>query len=78
MMTKETMSFQSIIGQPLAVELVQRWLAQASTQPLLFHGPEGVGRRAAALELGKALNCATTKAPCDPSEAHAAWPATSL
>jgi DNA polymerase-3 subunit delta' len=51
------MSFKSIIGQPLAVELIQRWLGQKTTQPLLFYGPAGAGKRAAALEAAMALNC---------------------
>src|SRR5258708_4323358 len=54
------MSFESIIGQPLAVKLVQRWLAQQTTQPLLFYGPEGVGKKRTALEAAKALNCEFT------------------
>lgn len=59
------MSFKTIIGQPLAVDLCQRWLAQGTTHPLLFYGPDGVGKRTTALELAKALNCATAKKPCD-------------
>ncbi|HVO32812.1 MAG TPA: AAA family ATPase [Elusimicrobiota bacterium] len=55
------MSLESIIGQPLAVDLVRRWLDRQTTQPLLFYGPEGVGKRRLALELAKALNCATGK-----------------
>jgi DNA polymerase III gamma/tau subunit len=51
------MSFESIIGQPLTVKLVQRWLAKKTTQPLLFFGPEGAGKRQLALEAAKALNC---------------------
>jgi len=51
------MSFSSIIGQPLAVDLCGRWLAQNTNQPLLFYGPEGTGKRTLALEIAKALNC---------------------
>jgi DNA polymerase III gamma/tau subunit len=54
------MSFESIIGQPLAIKLVQRWLAKKTTQPLLFYGPEGSGMRDVALELARALNCKET------------------
>jgi DNA polymerase-3 subunit delta' len=52
------MSLCSIIGQPLAVELAQRWIARQTTHPLLLVGPEGVGKRTLALEVAKALNCA--------------------
>ncbi len=55
------MSFKSIIGQPLAVKLCQRWLEQDTTQPLLFIGPEGIGKKTTAIELAKALNCAHRK-----------------
>jgi DNA polymerase-3 subunit delta' len=51
------MSLKSIIGQPLAVQLVERWLEKKTTQPLLFYGPDGVGQRTLAMETAKALNC---------------------
>jgi DNA polymerase III delta' subunit len=51
------MSFDSIIGQPLAVDLCRTWLKQKTTNPLLFYGPEGVGKKKLALEVAKALNC---------------------
>jgi DNA polymerase-3 subunit delta' len=51
------MSFKTITNQPLAVQLIQRWLARQTTQPLVFHGPQGAGKRALALEAAKALNC---------------------
>ena len=53
------MSFESIIGQPLAVELCRNWLKRQTTNPLLFYGPEGVGKRTVALETARALNCAS-------------------
>src|SRR6266700_2924531 len=51
------MSLDSIIGQPFAVELCRMWLQRKTTQPLLFYGPEGVGKKELALEVAKALNC---------------------
>jgi DNA polymerase III gamma/tau subunit len=51
------MSFESIIGQPLAVELCRNWLKRQTTNPLLMYGPEGVGKKTLGLETAKALNC---------------------
>jgi DNA polymerase-3 subunit delta' len=59
----DNMGFESIIGQPLAVQLVQRWLAQKTNQPLLFYGPEGVGKRLLALRAAQALNCTQSPLP---------------
>ncbi len=50
------MSFESIIGQPFAVDLCRQWLKRKTTHPLLFYGPEGVGKKTLALEVAKALN----------------------
>ncbi len=47
---------ETIVGQPMAVELAQRWLAKKTTHPLLFYGPDGVGKRTLALEMAKVLN----------------------
>src|SRR5258706_4861690 len=58
------MSLDSVIGQPLAVDLCRKWLKQNTTQPLLFYGPEGVGKKMLALEVAKTLNCATACDQC--------------
>ena len=57
------MSMDTLIGQPLAVKLVERWLAKKTNHPLLFYGPEGVGKRTLAIELAKALNCQRSPSP---------------
>jgi len=52
------MSFGAIIGQEKAVRLIRAGLQRKRVaRAYLFSGPRGVGKRAAALELAKALNC---------------------
>jgi DNA polymerase-3 subunit delta' len=61
------MAWQSILDQERVVETLRRALQQERVaHAYLFHGPEGVGKRAVALELARALQCTeqTTEA-CD-------------
>ncbi|MBI4054709.1 MAG: hypothetical protein HY402_01095 [Elusimicrobia bacterium] len=52
------MSFKEIIGQERAVRQIQQILRSGRIGgALLFEGPEGIGKRTAAVELAKALNC---------------------
>lgn len=57
------MAFEAVIGQERVKEILIR-AAQRERLPhaLLFHGPEGVGKDALAIELAKAINC--TNPPC--------------
>ena len=61
------MSFKDILAQPVAVDSLRRALASDKLSgPYLFWGPEGVGKRFAARELAKAINCETEKGDaCD-------------
>lgn len=57
------MPFQEITGQDAAVNGLRRALERGRmAHALLFTGPEGVGKRTAALALAQALNCAQPQA----------------
>jgi len=52
------MSFSSILGQERALRMIRVLLRSRRLPPaLLFCGPEGTGKKMAALELAKALGC---------------------
>ncbi len=52
------MSWQSVIGQQRVKDLLARMVGSGRVpSALLFEGPEGVGKDAAAIELAKVLNC---------------------
>ncbi|MEM1043937.1 MAG: DNA polymerase III subunit delta' [Bacteroidota bacterium] len=52
------MGWQQVIGQRRAVETLRRALASGRVaHAYLFHGPEGAGKRAAALAFAQALEC---------------------
>jgi DNA polymerase-3 subunit delta' len=52
--------FSDIVGQPRAVEALQRSIASNRlAHAYLFSGPDGVGKRTTARALAAALNCAT-------------------
>jgi len=52
------MPFRAITGHRPVLELLARASAQGTLPPsLLFSGPEGVGKRTAAIALAQALNC---------------------
>ena len=50
-------SFETFPEQPEAKRLLRASLADGHTHAYLFHGPRGVGKRAAALGLAQALDC---------------------
>jgi DNA polymerase-3 subunit delta' len=60
------MAWQSILDQERVVETLKRALAQERVaHAYLFHGPDGVGKRAVALEMARALQCTEqTEAAC--------------
>jgi len=58
--------FRDLIGQSRAIRLLQEALKSGRTpHAYLFAGPEGVGKRTAALALARALNCEEGTAPGD-------------
>jgi len=61
------MSFNDIIGQEIAVKLLRNSLKHGRIpHAYMFIGPHGVGKRLAAVNLAKALNCdGSSEIPCD-------------
>lgn len=60
------MAFANIIGQKRVITMLERALmSDRLPHALLFHGPEGVGKEAMAIELAKALFCQVEKIYCD-------------
>ena len=60
------MPFRSLIGHRLTLTLLSRAAAGGTLPPsLIFAGPDGVGKRAAAVALAQALNCPTPVASTD-------------
>ena len=54
------MGFSEIKGQERAIKILKQVIANNHlAQTYLFHGPDGVGKKEAALSFAKALNCAT-------------------
>ncbi len=61
------MSWDGIIDQDRVVQALRRALDQDRVaHAYLFHGPDGVGKKAVALEMARALQCPNaTSAPCE-------------
>jgi len=60
------MSFDTIIGQKRVIAIIEKAIrSQRLPHALLFHGPEGVGKEAVAIELAKALFCQQETLYCD-------------
>lgn len=52
------MSFENMIGQDIAVNSLKGMIAQDTARgSYLFFGPDGVGKRTAAIEFAKVINC---------------------
>ena len=59
-MSKNDLSFASIIGQDKAKEMLRRAISQGKTaHAFLFRGPAGVGKKTTAQAFAAALNCAS-------------------
>ena len=60
------MPFRDLIGHARTRSLLSRAVASGTLAPsLIFGGPEGVGKRAAAIALAQALNCPAPPPPVD-------------
>lgn len=70
------MSLADVQGQERPLGVLRRLLATRKIPPgLLFHGPEGVGKRTAAYAFAKALNCLSGKPDSCPNPAPGTPPA---
>lgn len=61
------MGFSNIIGHKRQIEVLRRSIVSGQIPPAyLFHGEEGIGKKLVAVELAKALNCASVRdgEPC--------------
>ena len=59
------MPFERILGQDQPVQILKKSIEnQTVSHAYLFYGPEGVGKKLAAIELAKALNCLTPGGEC--------------
>lgn len=57
--------FSGIIGQETAVGLLNSYIKESRLSAgYLFSGPEGIGKRLAAVEFARQLNCIGERAPC--------------
>jgi DNA polymerase III subunit delta' len=60
------MSFKNIIGQKRVITILERAVrSKRLPHALLFHGPDGVGKAATAMELAKAVLCQQEDLYCD-------------
>lgn len=60
------MSFKNIIGQKRVITILERAVrSKRLPHALLFHGPDGAGKTATALELAKAALCQQDELYCD-------------
>jgi DNA polymerase-3 subunit delta' len=60
------MAFRDILGHRSTLALVARAIDRGTLPPcLIFSGPAGVGKRAVALAVAQAINCANAQRPAD-------------
>jgi DNA polymerase-3 subunit delta' len=61
------MPFRDVLGHPTTLALLARAVGAGTLPPsLIFAGPEGVGKRMAALAMAQAINCTAPVVPAPP------------
>ncbi len=64
--TNFNMAFENIVGQKRVIKILERAIkSNRLPHALLFHGPDGVGKTALALEMAKAVLCQQSELYCD-------------